>query len=143
MARMESETLVESISTHIYSQYAIFDKEKRQIPPKRLSSLQARMLREYIWENPNTEITLAEISELVEMTPHELLTAFREVFRTTPAQYVITQRLRRAQWFLLNTNWDITRIALESGFSSHSHLTSTFKNRFGYPPSRFRAKLKG
>ena len=140
--RMESETLVESISTHIYSRYAISGTEKRQIPAKRLSSLQARMIREYVWENVATQITLAEISTLLQMTTHELLRAFREVFRTTPAQYVIAQRLRRAQWLLLYTDWDITRIALESGFSSHSHLTSTFKNRLGYPPSRFRAQLK-
>ena len=140
--RMESEALVESISTHIYSQYAISGAEKRQFPAKRLSSLQARMIREYVWENVATQITLAEISTLLQMTTHELLRAFREVFRTTPAQYVIAQRLRRAQWLLLYTDWDITRIALESGFSSHSHLTSTFKNRLGYPPSRFRAQLK-
>ena len=141
-AQMESETLVESISSHIYSQHLVAGSAKHEIPAKQLNSLQARMIREYVWENLTERLTVSGISTLLDMTPHDLLTAFREVFNTTPAQYVIAQRLRRAQWLLLYTDWEITRIALESGFSSHSHLTSTFKSRLGYPPSRFRAQLK-
>jgi pSer/pThr/pTyr-binding forkhead associated (FHA) protein len=56
----------------------------------------------------------------------------------TPAQYIIQQRLRHAQRQLANTKRDITTIAIESGFSSHSHLTACFHKHLGTCPSAFR-----
>ena len=33
---------------------------------------------------------------------------------------------------------DITRVALDLGYSSHSHFTWAFRRRFGVPPSSVR-----
>ncbi|WP_447971870.1 helix-turn-helix domain-containing protein [Nitrospira sp. M1] len=67
--------------------------------------------------------------------------AFREAFGTTPAQYIITQRLRRVQSLLVNGKDDITSIAHATGFSSHSHLTTTFKKHLHITPSQFRQSI--
>ena len=48
------------------------------------------------------------------MTAHQLLKAFRLCFDTSPAQFVIEQRLRRARWLLTCTNHDVAQIALEA-----------------------------
>lgn len=53
-------------------------------------------------------------------------------------QYIIAQRLRRARWLLMHTRNDITTIALETGFASHSHLTTAFKQHTGLTPLAFR-----
>ena len=36
---------------------------------------------------------------------------------------------------------DLTELALDLGFSSHSHFTATFRRAFGFPPSYFRGKM--
>lgn len=145
VSQMEAESLAGAISADVISRYRRSHNKSRArncLPVPTLGSHQSRMIREYIWDNLSESISLSQLSNLVGMTTHHLLIAFRDVFGTTPAQYLINQRLRRAEWLLLYTHSDITTIALDTGFSSHSHLTSMFKQRFGYPPSRFRERLR-
>ena len=78
--------------------------------------------------NPWAALRIAAIADT---SVHRLLIAFRRNFGTTPAQYVLTQRLRRARWRLLNSSQDIAEIAVSCGFSSHSHLASAFKRDIG------------
>jgi AraC family transcriptional regulator len=78
----------------------------------------------------------------VNLNVHQLLIAFRRNFGTTPAQYILTQRLRRARWHLLNGNADIADIAFDCGFASHSHLSAAFKRDTGITPRQFRDGLR-
>ena len=135
--QMEAESLSQSIVYHLFDRYSQGRAKQESCRPT-LTSSQARLLREYIWENLAERITLDKLAYMVNMTKHHLLIAFRQVFSTTPAQYLINQRLRRAQWLLLYSRLNITAIALATGFASHSHLTHTFNQRFGYPPTQFR-----
>jgi AraC family transcriptional regulator len=97
-----------------------------------------RLLRTHIQDRLEDRITLKELAELAGTTTHQFLIAFRKAFSVTPGQYIIHQRLRHAQHLLLNTRKDITTIALESGFSSHSHLTTCFTKNVGCGPKIFR-----
>jgi AraC family transcriptional regulator len=103
-----------------------------------LNADNARRLREFIYDNLCERITLAELAKLSELTTHQLLIAFRKAFGSTPGSYIIQQRLRCAQRQLAETKKDITTIALDSGFSSHSHLTACFRQHLGRCPSAFR-----
>ncbi len=108
----------------------------------RLDSANAILVRDYVFENLDTRITLDRLSSLVGQTTHQFLIAFRDSFGMSPGQYIIKERLRAAQRYLLHTSWDITTIALRCGFSSHSHLTSTFSRRLAMTPSRFRQRYR-
>jgi len=44
---------------------------------------------------------------------------------------------------LAEGNGDLTGLALELGFSSHSHLTDAFRHAFGVPPSEYRKSCDG
>jgi AraC family transcriptional regulator len=103
-----------------------------------LSNRQSRLAREHIFENLSQSLKLADLSTLLDMTPHHLLIAFRRAFSSTPGQYIIAQRIRHAQRRLRCSSDEITRIALDCGFSSHSHLTSVFTRRVGCAPSKYR-----
>jgi AraC-like DNA-binding protein len=52
-------------------------------------------------------------------------------------QYLTQLRLAHALDALPSTS-DLTQLALDVGFSSHSHFTSRFRRAFGTTPSRFR-----
>jgi AraC-like DNA-binding protein len=47
-------------------------------------------------------------------------------------------RLRCALERLERDDCDLTRLALDLGYSSHSHFTSSFRVLFGVPPSAIR-----
>ncbi len=139
---MAAEALAGAIVGHVARVYSVDLREPAPRPSSpRLTPAQARTLREFIRANLAGRITLDMLAAQVGKTSHRLLVAFREAFGTTPAQYLISQRLRRAQWLLLHTRRDITAIALECGFSSHSHLTYAFARRSGRPPREFRARF--
>jgi len=104
----------------------------------RLSRANARALRNYIHKHLDTHIVLDDLVEVSGLTPHHLLIAFRKAFGTTPAQYVLDQRLRRARHQLATTDQEISVIALDCGFSSHSHLTASFRRRLAVSPGAWR-----
>jgi AraC family transcriptional regulator len=137
VSRMRTESLGQMIGRHLRRSYEAGPMPVETRPP-RLSPPAIRLLRDYIHDNLAGPMGLADLAGLAGLSPHHLLIAFRQAFGQTPAQYIIIQRLRAAQRLLTRTRKDITLIALETGFSSHSHLTSTFTNRLGLAPSRFR-----
>jgi len=108
-----------------------------------LAAAATRTLREYIHDNLAEPLRLEHLAALAGMSTHHLLIAFRRAFGVTPWQYVIAQRLRCAQRLLTQTRKDLTTIALDAGFSSHSHFTSVFQRRMGCSPREFRARLAG
>jgi AraC family transcriptional regulator len=141
---MLAQSLSQSISLHILRSLAPGGPLKgmgKETGPV-LSPRIARRLREYISDRIDERISLEELAKLADITTHQFLIAFRKAFASTPGQYIIQQRIRHAQRLLLNTRKDITTIALESGFSSHSHLTSSFTKQSGCSPSVFRASAR-
>lgn len=56
----------------------------------------------------------------------------------TPIEYVLRLRVERAQSLLVETDWTVTRIAAEVGYSDAAYFSRLFADRAGQPPSRFR-----
>ncbi len=139
-SRMAQEQAAFGLRRHLVHAYAVPTERGQRVPDgPRLSRTQARMLDELIRDRLDQTMTLRLLAGCARMTTHQLLPAFRAAFGTSPAQYVIECRLRRARWLLASTRQDISTIALSTGFSSHSHLTGTFTARFGMSPRTFRA----
>lgn len=143
LARMMSQTLSRTLGLHLFLEYARgAGTGKLRRAPLRLSGAQQRMAKEYIKTHLGEPLTLEALGETLQLKTNQLLIAFRESFGTTPAQYVIEQRIRRARWLLLSTQRDILSIALDTGFSSHGHFTTVFHSRVGISPREFRASQK-
>ncbi|PHM31078.1 helix-turn-helix transcriptional regulator [Xenorhabdus innexi] len=70
------------------------------------------------------------------------LTSFKELFSsvygTSPRAWISEQRILYAHQLLLNSEMSIADITLESGFSSQSYFTQSYRKRFGYTPNRAR-----
>lgn len=138
LSRMILQTLSQTLSLHVIKHYG--DPQAAYIRRPRapeLAASTAKQIEEFIAAHLDERITLDSLAQIAQLTTHQLLPSFRRTFGTTPAQYVIEQRLRRARWMLTNTRKDITTIALETGFASHSHFTTTFKAHLGLTPREF------
>jgi len=137
---MTAQSLAISISESLRTRYSLRLDQKTRRPTLPLKREASRLIREFILDSLSHRILLDDLAGLVGLTPHQLLVSFRKSFGTTPAQYILQQRIRAAQRLLLHSNADMTTIALQLGFSSHSHLTSTFQSRLGCTPSDFRRR---
>jgi AraC-like DNA-binding protein len=57
---------------------------------------------------------------------------------TSIYDYVLHERLARTLDAVLEGGDDLTSIALDAGFASHSHLTARFRSFFGCTPAALR-----
>lgn len=74
------------------------------------------------------------LENLVRVTNTSLSTfkrKFKEVYGTTPAKYQIKRNTERVAELLRVSDKSISEIGYECGFNSPSHLTRSFKERFG------------
>lgn len=86
-------------------------------------------------------VALAEIAGAVGLSRYRLCRAFRRETGTTMHAYREQLRLRAALEALACPSVDLTSLALELGYSSHSHFTSRFRVAFGAPPSEVRSRI--
>lgn len=87
-------------------------------------------------------ITLETVSREVGLSPFHLCRLFQAVMKTSIHQFVISLRLDASVAELLETDKSITEIALDAGFSSHSHFTALMSRALGKPPSVVRSEAR-
>ena len=83
-------------------------------------------------------VPLARLSSTLGVAPGHLCRIFRRETGTTLHQYRDQLRLRTALEALPELRVDLTQLALELGYSSHSHFTERFHRAFAMTPSAFR-----
>ena len=83
-------------------------------------------------------LSLNDIAHAVQVTGAYLTDAFTRCEGVPLCRYRMRLRLNRALVDLPACD-DITRLALELGFSSHAHFSDAFKALFGVSPSAYRA----
>ena len=87
------------------------------------------------------DASLADVSRAVHASPFHLARVFRREAGVTIHQYRHRLRLRAALARLADGETDLSDLALELGFSSHSHLTDAFRLAFGVSPAECRRSL--
>lgn len=81
--------------------------------------------------------TLAEIARGLRVSPVYLTQVFQQVEGLPLYRYQLRLRLAGALDLIARYN-DLTTLALDLGFSSHSHFSSAFRRLYGYSPSAFK-----
>jgi AraC-like DNA-binding protein len=95
--------------------------------------------RELIAADPGADHTLQEIGQAVGSSPYHLVRVFRAQTGMPLHRYRNQLRLRLAlERIAQQGNRDLTAIALELGYSSHSHFTEAFRREYHVSPSAFR-----
>jgi AraC family transcriptional regulator len=94
--------------------------------------------KEAITVQPEQPWTLQALAEVASVSPYHLAHAFRREVGTSLHQYVLRARLGRALDRVVGSDDDLTAVALDSGFSSHSHFTARFRAHFGVTPRALR-----
>ncbi|PWB81380.1 MAG: hypothetical protein C3F11_15430 [Methylocystaceae bacterium] len=105
-----------------------------------LGDRRQRRVLEFIEEHLNENLSLAALAAEAGLSTHHFGKAFKGSLDIAPWRYVTKRRIHRAKELLLMDHQSITEIAYALGFSSHSHLSETFRRATGMTPSEFRSK---
>jgi len=116
--------------------------EERPAPqPARCTQRLMERAKTYLAAELERSITLAEIARAVGASPGYLTQLFRAVEGIPLHAYLTQLRLARALVELPHAE-DLTELAMELGFSSHSHFSARFRQAFGLTPSAFRRSCR-
>ncbi|MCA3260815.1 MAG: helix-turn-helix transcriptional regulator [Telmatospirillum sp.] len=83
-------------------------------------------------------LRLDALASAAATSKYHFLRVFRQIVGSTPHQYVLVQRLRRAARRLENSAAPISTIAFDAGFGDLSTFNARFRAVFGASPSRYR-----
>jgi len=88
--------------------------------------------------DPAARTTLGRLAARLHTSPFHLARVFRAETGFTLAHYRRSLRLRAALERLPVGSRDLSALAFELGFSSHSHFAASFRREFGVPPTAVR-----
>ena len=106
------------------------------LQPRRVASIEHA--RSHILSRYRDSLSLSSIAADCGLAPSTLCEHFPRVVGMPVWRYVQHLRLQDAALALSEGATDLSRLALDLGFSSHSHFAQAFRAHFGVPPSRFR-----
>ena len=98
----------------------------------------AEAAKTYLASQLSERITLEDVARAVYASPFHLARLFQQHTGVPVHRYLTQLRLRASLERLADGAEDLTALALELGFSSHSHFTDTFRREFGRAPSGVR-----
>ncbi|MGI5338479.1 helix-turn-helix domain-containing protein [Streptomyces sp. CA-181903] len=110
------------------------------VPPENGNSLTDVLA--WALEELHRPLTVTDLARRAHMSPRNLGRHFAAVTGTTPLQWLLTQRLHRAQEFLERTDDSVDRIAAQVGMGSGATLRRHFNRAFGVPPDTYRRTFR-
>ena len=97
-----------------------------------------QMMMQYIHSNYSENISLLEIARAGKVSISTALNLFRNVLDTSPVNYLICYRLKKAALLLTNTEKKISAISTETGFNNTDYFCKTFKRIYSLTPTEYR-----
>jgi RpiB/LacA/LacB family sugar-phosphate isomerase len=103
------------------------------LPPRRLQRVFI-----HIRENVARDLSVTELAQVVGMSQYYFSKLFKMSTGITPHQYVMRQRVERAQEHLRESRMALAEVATQVGFETQSHFTSVFRRLVGATPKHYR-----
>jgi len=98
------------------------------------------MAMRHIREHACDGINVKDVLRAAPQSRRRLESAFRRLFGRTPHEEILRLQLDRAKHLLVATDLPLSEIADRAGFAHVEYLSVVFKEKFGAPPSRYRAR---
>ena len=81
-----------------------------------------------------------ELVRQVNISTSKLTKGFSSLFGTSVHAYVIDQRLEKAASLLLESNLNVSQVAILVGYSKASNFAAAFKRKYGVNPKNYKAE---
>jgi AraC family transcriptional regulator len=106
-----------------------------------LNAFKLQQALDYINNNLDRELRLADIAFTLKMSPFYFARSFKQSMGIPPYQYLTQRRIDRAKLLLSNSSLSILEIVQSIGFRSQSHFTRVFREYTGTTPKQYRREL--
>ncbi len=103
-----------------------------------LAPWQVRQVLAYIETNLGTPIRNKDLALVARLSVYYFNVAFRNSVGSSPHEYVVRRRVKRAQELMLSTGNSLSDIAAECGMADQAHLTRVFRKLAGNSPAAWR-----
>jgi AraC family transcriptional regulator len=137
-SRLYAETLVNTLILHLLEHYSTTRPNLREYITGQLPKYKLQQVIDYIDAYLDRDLSLKELSNVVQMSPHYFSTLFKQSTGNTPHQYVIRCRIERAKYLIGQSKLSLAEIAIQVGFVDQSHLHRHFKRLVGITPKNYR-----
>jgi AraC family transcriptional regulator, transcriptional activator FtrA len=87
-------------------------------------------------------LTVEDLARQANMSSRHLTRHFHAITGTTPLQWLLTQRIRRAQELLETTDHSVDTIATAAGMGTATTLRRHFHRTIGVPPDTYRQTFR-
>jgi AraC family transcriptional regulator len=135
--RLYADSLIQALTLHLLKNYSASNNTFENANGG-LSGYKLRRVQEFINENLEEDMSLAEIAHVADLSQFHFARAFRKSTGHTPQQYLMQQRIERAKELLAKDDLPIVEISLRTGFKSQSHFTTLFRKFTKLTPKTWR-----
>lgn len=99
------------------------------------------MIFDFLHQSLAENHSVAALARQVGMSPRTFLRRFADATGTTPARWILNERLLRARESLANSRLRIDEIAQQTGFGSAASLRHHFRAQFDISPGDYRKTI--
>ena len=135
--RLYADSLIQTLTLHLLKNYSnaksISENLNGGLPGYKL-----RRVTEFINDNLEEDLGLAEIAEVAGLSQFHFARAFRKSTGLTPQNYLMQQRIERAKVLLAKDDLPIVEVSLRTGFKNQSHFTTLFRKFTKFTPKMWR-----
>jgi AraC family transcriptional regulator len=103
-----------------------------------MTAARLRRIDDIIEDRLEGGLTVFDLADELGLSVGYFSRAFRAAMGMSPHAYIVDRRLSRARLYLRAGRRDLAQIAAACGFSSHAHMSTLFRRRFGVAPSALR-----
>jgi AraC-like DNA-binding protein len=125
---------------------AIAGGRSQKVDPGSADSERLRIVRRVkglLNDRLDENLSLSALARDAGCSPYHLMHQFRGHTGQTIRGYRARLRVAAALDLMVQGAWDLTDLALQCGFASHSHMSETFRAVLGMTPSELRLQLTG
>jgi AraC-like DNA-binding protein len=98
--------------------------------------------RDMLRELHDAPVSIRAVAREAAMSPFHFIRQFEAMFGETPHQFRIQARLDRARELLALSDYSVTDVCMEVGFSSLGSFSALFARRVGAAPSEYRRQVR-
>ncbi|MCW3094273.1 MAG: monosaccharide transporter substrate-binding protein family [Ferruginibacter sp.] len=141
--------LEETIRSQIRNRETLKDHYSSELPNEGLKSSTSKKIdRKFVSEFSsiiesniaNENFGVDDICREIGISRVQLYRKVKAVLGYNVNDYILTVRMQKAKYLLLNENLSIAEIAFKVGFSSQAYFSTVFKSKFGVTPKAFKEK---
>lgn len=135
--KLYAQTAAQMLAIHLLRHYTSGGEAIKE-PSQGLTHQQMRQVIDCVQAHLGQDLSLEVLAQQTGFSPYHFARLFRQTTGESPHQFVLQQRIERAQHLLKETKVPLAHVAIESGFANQSHFTQVFKRYLGLTPRTYR-----